>query len=213
MNVHEANSLADIECDRDIDMIALTGSRNYNIHTELSDYDWIGFVTPTKDEMYHHKYYFKEFKGEFSRYTGYKDSTAPNDYSIRIHDLRKLPELLYKSNPSYLEILFSRDSWCRTELDVLFKMNDEIARMNLPYMYNATIGIIHSKMSKLDKGTVSTQHLVDKFGYDTKQAMHAIRLTNVLYRFADNGFERYGECIKHEEYMRSFLLEIRWYVY
>jgi hypothetical protein len=53
-------------------------------------------------------------------------------------------------------------------------------------------------MAMLMKGTESTQALVDKFGYDTKQASHAWRVLDAVERFADTDFTDFAYAIKYE---------------
>ncbi len=88
-------------------------------------------------------------------------------------------------------------------------MRDRIARMNLPYLYDATVGIARGKYNDLTKGTSGTADLVAKFGYDTKQAMHCIRCLEILERFAGNGFSDFGEAIWFDEDDRERMLSIK----
>jgi hypothetical protein len=81
--------------------------------------------------------------------------------------------------------------------------------MNLPYLYNASVGIFHNKMKYLEKGTGNTQHLVKRFGYDTKQAMHAHRILSLLQWYADGG--SYEKALIHSDDSprRKHLLSIK----
>jgi predicted nucleotidyltransferase len=174
METCEATELAGKRAGREVAICSLVGSRCHNLHTETSDHDYIAFVMPSLEDMYERDEYYGEVKG--------------NGFEIRIHDLRKLPDLLWKSNPSYLELIFSRDMYmCGTMRGLLYTNRERIAKMNLPYLYNSSIGQFHYRVKYLEKGTGNTQHLVKMFGYDTKQAAHAYRMLCMLQWFADGG--------------------------
>ena len=199
MNADEAVGMIEDVTGRTVAVCSLAGSRNHCLNTEGSDYDYRAFVIPTMDDMYERKEYFKEIKG-----TGYEMS---------VHDLRRLPDLLWKSNPSFLEIIFAPERYMHPCMeDLLYGNRERIAGMNIPYLYNSTTGMFRDKMKHLEKGTVSTQHLVEKHGYDTKQAMHAHRMLCLLRWFIDEGcFEkalRYDDT-ETGKTRRKFFLDIK----
>lgn len=74
---------------------ALVGSHNYNMNTPESDKDYKIFVAPTFNDLYFNKSYSNFIIGE------------TEDYDI--HDVRKLSNLLWKSNVNFMEVLFSED--------------------------------------------------------------------------------------------------------
>jgi len=205
MHIKEVLKTVKENTERDACWMSLCGSRNYNLHQEDSDYDFIGFVKPTLEDLYHGKQFFKEIKGI--------NTDDGNEYTIRLHDIRKFPELLWKSNPSYLEMLFSGNLFDKDNSTIhvdrilfpLYQFRDQIARMNLPYMYNASMGIFYNKLKYLDNGTTSSKRLVEKYGYDTKQAMHAYRILYILEVFALGDFNDYIKCIKHYKNKDEFL--------
>ncbi|MCL2786139.1 MAG: nucleotidyltransferase domain-containing protein [Methanomassiliicoccaceae archaeon] len=199
MKVSEAAEIAEKQTRRNVAICSLVGSRNYNLHTESSDHDFIVFAMPTLDDMYERNEYLKEIKGD--------------GYEIRVHDLRKLPDLLCKSNPSYVEIIFSRNNIMNGDMySLLYDNRERIAGMNLPYIYASSVGMFLNRMKYLEKGTGNTQHLVDMHGYDTKQAMQAYRILSVLRWFADHrSFEkaiRYDDNGEGKE-KRELLMDIR----
>jgi hypothetical protein len=184
---------------------ALTGSYNYNMNTPESDKDYKVFVLPTFDDLYNKVEFAKSYIGE------------TEDYGV--HDVRKLNSLWWKSNINFLEVLFSESVVLNTKLNydtkiklnVIFEHRDEIAKMNLPYLYDACIGMYYNKKNFIDKGTEGTQYLVDKFGYDTKHAMHSLRVLDFLERFAGNYFTDFKQAIWYEndEEYRNFLLNLK----
>ena len=184
---------------------SLTGSHNYNMNTPESDRDYKIFVLPTFDDLYRGKEFSTSHVGE------------TEDYDV--HDIRKVSHLWWKANINFVEVLFSIEGHINQKLkvrtknilDVIFQHKHEIAKMNLPYLYDACIGMHLTKKSQVDKGTQGTQHLVNKFGYDTKQAMHSLRVLDFLARFADGGFKDFKQAIWYEkdEFTRNGLLSIK----
>jgi predicted nucleotidyltransferase len=156
---------------RNIAIKALVGSHNYNLNTIMSDKDYKYFVYPTFEDLYHGKMFATAVQ------------TETVDYDV--HDIRKLSDLLWKENLNFIEVLFSVDLVYDPRLRPIFVNRDNYAVMNLPYFCKATYGMHLMKMRDLHKGTAKTQVLVDRFGYDTKQACHALRCLYVLGRLAD----------------------------
>lgn len=184
---------------------ALVGSHNYNLNTETSDYDYKVFVAPTFDDLYSKKMYSKSIIGD--------------EQDLDIHDVRKVSNLWWKANVNFIEVLFSKEVMYGLTIkdetieliEQVFAMKNEIAKMNLPYLYNACIGMYFTKMKQIHKGTEGTKHLVEQFGYDTKQALHSIRILDFLQRFADSDFEDFEYAINYEcgDSFRNFLFEVK----
>lgn len=183
---------------REIILKALVGSHNYGLNTPESDKDYKVFVLPTFEELYYGQRYQQTVIGEAE--------------DLDIHDVRKLSDLLFKANINYLEALASTE-FCipngNLEMKQIYNMRDEIFKMNLPYFYNACQGMHYQKMKQLLKGTEGTQHLVDKYGYDTKQAQHAFRSLKVPVDFAKANFENFQEAIQYEGEELEFMQSIR----
>ncbi|MED1125433.1 DNA polymerase beta superfamily protein [Bacillus atrophaeus] len=174
---------------------ANTGSWNYNLQDETSDRDYKEFVCPSFDDLYYNNMF--------------SDSIRTEKVDKEIHDIRKLPELLFKSNISYLETLFSREIIAVPQLKGLVGLKDDIARINLPQLYKSSKGMYFSRLKKIDKGTSSTQHLVEEFGYNTKEAMHTYRTLDLIVRFAATDFKDFESSLRYASYDRSALLTIK----
>lgn len=160
---------------------ALVGSHNYNLATESSDEDFKVFIVPTFDDIYYNKM------------VGRMDVGLEVD--VDYHDIRKIPDLWFKSNINFVEVLFSsRISFEHSTIIPanqfflqrnLLDRRDEIARINLPYLYDACFGMYLQKRKSVLKGTASTQVLVDQFGYDC-YAEDTLFLTNHGWKFYDD---------------------------
>jgi len=187
---------------------ALVGSHNYNLNTETSDKDYKVFVAPTFDDLYFNNQFSKSYIGQVE------------DFDV--HDIRKTSSLWWKANVNFLEVLFSEESSINLKLNAdsksclttIFRHRDEIAKMNLPYLYDACIGMHIIKKKQVDKGTEGTQYLLEKYGYDTKQAMHSLRILDFLHRFAQSDFNDFKYAIKYDlndqqDWYGKYLLSVK----
>lgn len=184
---------------------SLVGSHNYNLNTPGSDEDKKSFVAPTFDCLYganliKPESYHKQLKA---------------DLDIEFHDIRKLESVFYKANTSFLEILFSENieinSYYEEEMEELLNLRKNIAKMNLPYLYESSVGIFFSRKKLMTKRTDNNSHLIDKYGYDPKQALHCFRALDFLKRFQNTGFNDFKDAIyyKDKDPMREYLFKIR----
>lgn len=182
--------------EREFLLKALVGSHNYGLATKESDRDYKVFVAPTFEDLYLGKTYSKQIV------------TDTEDHDI--HDIRKLVSLFYKANVNFLEVLASSSviTACE-EVEDIFALKKDIFRMNLPYLYNSCRGMHLNKMKLLDKGTEGTLHLVEKYGFDTKQALHAYRCLKVIVDFEATGFEDFDGAIRYSGDDLEFMMEIR----
>ena len=158
---------------------ALVGSHNYNLNNERSDKDYKMFVMPTFEDLY---------KGKM-----YQKSIISQEEDVDVHDLRKIPNLFWKANINFLEVLFSVDVGVNVKYeefwDELVENRECIATANLPYLYNACVGMSMNKRANMDKYSESMEYS-RRFGYNVKEAAHAYRLLNFL--------ERYEKCENFE---------------
>lgn len=183
---------------REVVFEALVGSHNYNLATEGSDKDYKVFTFPTFEDLYHGKM-------ESSSVIG-KD--VDRDY----HDIRKIVDLFWKANLNFIEVLYAKEYIVYGnyyEIKDLFNMKYDLVRMNLPYLYNSCRGMYYNKLKYLEKGTEGTQHLVDMYGYDTKQALHADRILDFAMKFADNEFKDFSSAITYDFSGRNNMLAIK----
>lgn len=156
---------------REVIIKALTGSHNYNLNTPDSDKDYKFFVAPTFKDLYN--------GNKFS------NSKQSDELDYTVHDIRQLSHLLWKANPNFIEVLFSQElegnNWF---VDFLLLNRTRLSRMHLRSFGFACLGMHRQKMQTLFKGTAKTQWIVDEFGYDTKDAHHALRVLIVAERVA-----------------------------
>jgi predicted nucleotidyltransferase len=159
-------------CNRNVVIKALVGSHNYNLNTPESDEDFKYFVAPTFDDLYAGKFY--------------SHGNTSDDLDYTVHDIRKLSHLLWKANPNFLGVLFSQKFYGEGSFPEWLIFNrDDLSKMHLRSFGFACLGMHKQKMASLYKGTEKTQKFVDQFGYDTKDAHHALRMLYLAQNIAE----------------------------
>lgn len=162
---------------------ALAGSHNYNLNNEKSDKDYKLFVFPTFDDIYN--------KTEYNL----NQTSTKEDYTV--HDIRKLPELLWKGNLNFIEMLYSTEyqlpphnenNWgpAIRIFDFMKEHKNDLATMNLPELYNSALGMGKKKQKEMFKNSPARKISFENFGYDPKNACHAIRCLDFLVRLYEN---------------------------
>ena len=174
-----------------------TGSKAYGTDIETSDTDLKGVCIPPVE------YFFglKNFKSYQSI-----DTHRPNtkeDVDLTIYSLKKFAESALKGNPSILEMLFVREE------DVVSSTNEGkmlLSNRNLflsNRIKNSMGGYAKQQTLKMMNGQGSRHDLMKTHGYDTKFAMHALR----LYQVGINCFET-GTMSTHSK-NADWLKEVR----
>lgn len=181
---------------RKIAIKALVGSHNYNLNTATSDKDYKYFVYPSFDDLYNNNFFSCSY-------------TSPQeDYTV--HDLRQLINLLNKVNINFLEVLFSQDFQMDKELEeILLPTRKDFITANRQRFYDACMGTNKQKINKIYHSTLDTQHLIEEFGYNCKEAHHAIRVLKVAERYFIREMPFEQAIWFKEPLERAFLLDIK----
>lgn len=175
---------------------SIVGSHNYNLNDENSDKDYKIFLFPTFDDIYKNK--------KINKHT----EEAGDD--IDHYDIRELPRLLYKSNINFTETLFSVEKEVFTNdgagyIKEIFDMREDIARINLSYLFDACMGMFNNKVRAMNRDDAQAL----RCGYDGKSAMTAYRILDFLIRYADGHFESFEESIRYNSVERERMLRIK----
>lgn len=179
------------------------GSRVYGTNvTSKSDRDEMGiFIEAPSNVLLHNPYdsyvYRDAPKGEPSK---------PGDLDLTLYSLRKYVALASKGNPTIFSFLWLPSYMYRTVFgNKLINIRNAFLSKNLVKSYLGYLGAQKNKMLGLKAHTVNRPELIKNFGYDTKFAMHALRL----------GYECIVLCEKEEivypivEDRRLFLKDVR----
>ena len=184
---------------------ALVGSHNYGLNTPSSDRDYKIFVLPTFDDLY---------CGNMISTSSVKSDDQHEDKEVK--DIRLLMELLRKSNPAYLEILYSIDvETAPVFADIwglLLSHREDIIQNNLLNLFNACWGTMCEKAKSLrqKKFTQTNKKMFDKLGYDPKNLCHFFRMETLLESYLQGSFNNcFGKCLSLEVVDKSLLLDTK----
>lgn len=103
--------------------------------------------------------------------------SQPGDLDLTLYSLRKFCRLAARGNPSVLVLLWLPDHMVKTELGQALLdirgafVSQESGRRFLGYLTSQKMALKGERAKK-----VSRPELVEKYGFDTKFAMHALRL-------------------------------------
>lgn len=124
-----------------------------------------------------------------------------------ICDIRKYIKHLVKPDIYFIESLFSDEiilnsaicNKSKSLVQELINYRNDIAKMNLSYLYDSCIGIYKSKLHSLLNSTTKTEHLIKNYGYNTEQAFEAWRLLDFLRSFADTNFSDFKSALTYTD--------------
>jgi predicted nucleotidyltransferase len=184
--------------DREVAIIIQGGSHMRNLFDDESDMDLKYFVIPTFDDLYSGVRYSKQ--------------TVTDDLDTDVQDVRRLDELFLKANPAYLDLLFSpfMQKFGFKEIDDLLAMKDEIAKMNLSYLFSASMGMINRNIKDLQNPTSDkVKYMINTYGYNVKKAMMAVHLAKALVKFHATDFTDYKKAIWYEGEERDAMMALK----
>lgn len=190
--VREQNQVAG----RKVVFIAKVGSVNCNLNDELSDADYKVYVLPSEEDLYTGSRFVAQVTGEV-------------DYSV--NDIRELEKHLVTSPVNHIEILYSVDATSLApEVDALLELREELARMNLPALFDSAVGRYKNGLGSMKRGTGATAELVEKHGYCTKSFLLAYRSLDFLIGYHENGFSSYEQAFRYSDERRSEMLRLKY---
>lgn len=195
--MEELIKIIEKESGRKVALASLVGSHNYNLNTETSDKDYKFFVFPTFEDLYKNTKYVKSIVSDLVDYT--------------VHDIRELPKLLWKGNINFLEVLVSQEMYVDESLQGILNRDDFLV-MNKKIFFDACMGTSKQKIGKLHKYSENNQFMKEKFGYNTKEACHALRVLWSLENYKFAGFKDFKSSIYFGDNYPSkyILLEIKY---
>ena len=147
----------------------------------IDDRDLVGVVVPPA------KYYIGLQKWENAE-------SIKNEWDVVLYEFRKVVNLLMKQNPNVLAMLYLRpeDYLHMTEAGRLLVENRSLFQ-HRGHAVNAFVGYAHGQLNDMmqfeHKGYMGSKRkaLVAKFGYDTKNAGHLIRILRMGLEYITTG--------------------------
>lgn len=182
----------------------LVGSRNYGIHVPESDYDRHMFFLPTLAEM---------IAGKENQYI-WHERVEHVTHERTAKDIRKLTNSLKKPNLNSLEVLFSKDFLDLTtddRLTPLLERREQFARSDTERLYRSVRGMMQdfnreALLARDYKSDLNEDLYPDKFYKNAARHMFA---SDVLRRYAENGFMNFEQAFRLDEDSLETLVTIR----
>jgi hypothetical protein len=183
--------------------IAVYGSQNYNldIYTEeyKSDIDMKAIIIPTLDDLI----------------TNSKPISIAVDTEwgqCDVKDIRIFFETLLKSNPAYVETLFTDyyiiDFDFVDKFAEIFSLRDDLIYTLRAQYIRAIYGMMLEKQKAMKHPYPSIIHKIEKFGYDGKQIHHINRLWFMMQDYFVNS-KPLKKCFTPNENEIQFLLDLK----
>lgn len=167
----------EVSIGRTIVFAYLQGSQNYDLETPSSDMDGKAFCLPSLDDLYDGSFLSKTF-----------------DYpqgQITIHDVRMLPELLEKMNPTYLESFFSYERFFFDGAmeDLLSPATfRSLFEARKPILLRSLLGTFRTKLGEMHRPSAIRVPVIEQYGYDIKSASHALRLAHLFFSITNDPY-------------------------
>lgn len=176
------NIIKDKASSLNIAFVCFYGSRNYNLQSDKSDYDFFIVYYPTFDNFYNNR---------FERY-----SVIEKYYDYFITPVHEYIRHAMKGNIKFIEPII-----CGTVFEIkdfkaakfknseLFKKIKKFISINYKKNFNAMIGIVNNKRLNIVKGayTSNTLKYKETHGYDIKEAINSLRILFLLENYIKAG--------------------------
>ncbi len=182
-------------------LLTITGSHAYGTNTETSDMDYKGVCIPPKE------YYLGlDSFNEYNTTGGKTWKNTKDDVDIAISHINKFVMDAMKGVPNNIEMLFTNPE------HVIYKneFGEELISHRYDFLTKALKhkfgGYAHAQKKKIlikNSNGTGRKDLIERFGYDTKFAMHSVRLLTSGIEILETG--EFCTYSKHREH----LLDIR----
>ena len=165
------------------------GSMNYGLYIRdedyISDVDSKAIVLPTLDDL---------ISGSKMKSTKYD----LDGEQIDVKDIRVMVDMWKKSNPAYLEILFTKykviNPLYEKFINDIIKMGNDIVKMNFPQLAKCISGMSKEKVIALEHPYPSQLKDLEEYGYCPKQIHHIIRLNQLIKDIYQNNIS-FGDAL------------------
>lgn len=206
---------------QEIQYLAYTGSRSYGSSTNDSDYDLMGICIPPKE------YLFPHLRGEIAGFDGYKgpqfhefisskilDEQRNKEYEITVFSIPKFFNLLRKNSTTAIDLLFSVPHLVEYSSPIGNLIRDNRRNFLTKSCAKAYMNYASSQMRQIQskKAVGKRLDIINQYGFDTKFAMHAIRLllqAEQIFKEEDLDLLRNKDYLKQIREGKILLTEIK----
>ena len=166
-------------------LLTICGSISYGTNTENSDTDYRGVCIPPEEYLLGLKTF-----NEYNTTGGKKFKNTKDDIDIAITHINHFVIEAMKGVPNNIEILFTKPE----HILIKNELGNELISHRYDFLTKALKhkfgGYAASQMKQLNiKGNNGTgrQDLIEKYGYDTKFALHSVRLLSSAIEILKTG--------------------------
>lgn len=159
------------------------GSRAYGTNNENSDYDFYGFIVPPPQIVFPHLAgYIQGFGRTYTPFEQYQIQHVQHpvygEIDLTIYNIVKYFQLVLNGNPNMLDSLFTLDENVvhSDEVGDLVKANRHMFLSEKMFHTFKGMAYAHATRLKLGNTKEGRKDNVEKFGYDTKDAYHTVRI-------------------------------------
>lgn len=154
-------------------LLARSGSKAYGLAVETSDDDFVGIFYETREQIFG-----PSVSDSVQRRTAPSgERSSAGDVELSMHALRKIAGIMAKGNPNSLELLFFRDHPIMTPAGRMLIDGRDIfigagaGRHHLGFLRSQRAQLLGTRRPSVKRADLMSEH-----GYDTKFAMHALRV-------------------------------------
>lgn len=166
--------------------LTIMGSQAYGTTLDNSDIDFYGICIPRKDELFPHLageiLGFGRQKQRFDQWQehGIVDRNKDHKYDFQVFNIVKFFNLALDNNPNIIDSIFTPVN-CVTYSNLVGQHIRENRHSFLHRgIYHKLKGYAFAQLHKIEtnktRESESRRELIEKYGYDTKYAMHLFRL-------------------------------------
>lgn len=179
--------------------IFLQGSQNYGLDYEGSDIDTKLIVVPSFEEI------------AFNKKPHSTTHVRENNEHIDFKDIRLYIDTFRKQNLNFLEILFTPYKIISPQYakwwNMLVENREAIAHYDIHRAIKSMKGIALEKYHAMEHRYPTKVDIIDKYGYDSKQLHHLLRVEEYLARYIAG--DSYESCLTPSETMSMYLRAIK----
>jgi uncharacterized protein len=164
----------------------IAGSVSYGISSDTSDMDVVGFCIPKKEDIFTHlRGDIPGFGRQIQRFDVWQqhhimDKEARQEYDFSIYSIVKYVQLAMENNPNILDSLFAPQRcvlFCSSVAQIIRENRRAFLHKG---SYQKFKGYMFSQLHKIEQKANSSNpkraDTIQKHGFDTKFASHAVRL-------------------------------------
>jgi uncharacterized protein len=149
----------------------------------IDDKDYMGVVLPPKD-------YYIGLKQWGSRGT---KEIFEGEHDLVEYEIKKFVNLLLKSNPNVISLLWLKEEFYLKKTRAAQRLIDNRQIFTSRIAINAFCGYASAQLKKMGKFErrgyrgKKREELISKYGYDTKNAAHCMRLLRMCIEYIETG--------------------------